>query len=115
MPLPQMTTRRWMIAVAVVALSMGGIVEFVRLKRRSDDLTVRAQDHARRASFYHLYTPGVDEHLRATLEPQERSAVEDRKTRLLGVIAYHEAMARKYDRAARYPWLPVEPDPPEPE
>jgi hypothetical protein len=24
------------------------------------------------------------------------------------------ALARKYERAARYPWLPVEPDPPEP-
>jgi hypothetical protein len=24
-------------------------------------------------------------------------------------------MAAKYERAARYPWLPVEPDPPEPE
>jgi hypothetical protein len=30
-------------------------------------------------------------------------------------IAYHESMMEKYARAARYPWLPVEPDPPEPE
>ncbi len=31
---------------------------------------------------------------------------------------YHERedeLARKYERAARYPWLPVEPDPPEPQ
>jgi hypothetical protein len=27
---------------------------------------------------------------------------------------YHEQMAKKYARAASYPWLPVEPDPPEP-
>jgi hypothetical protein len=27
---------------------------------------------------------------------------------------WHEAMADKYERAARYPWLCVEPDPPEP-
>ena len=27
---------------------------------------------------------------------------------------YHEAMRLKYERAARYPWLPVAPDPPEP-
>jgi hypothetical protein len=26
----------------------------------------------------------------------------------------YSAVARKYERAARYPWLPVEPDPPEP-
>ncbi len=30
-------------------------------------------------------------------------------------IGYHAAMARKYEHAAGYPWLPVEPDPPEPE
>ena len=29
-------------------------------------------------------------------------------------IAYHESMRRKYEYAARDPWLPVEPDPPEP-
>jgi hypothetical protein len=29
--------------------------------------------------------------------------------------AYHAAMTAKYERAARYPWLPVESDPPEPE
>ena len=28
--------------------------------------------------------------------------------------AYHAEMRRKYERAARSPWLPVEPDPPEP-
>ena len=27
---------------------------------------------------------------------------------------YHAALRRKYERAARYPWLPVPPDPPEP-
>jgi hypothetical protein len=26
-----------------------------------------------------------------------------------------DRVAEKYERAARYPWLPVEPDPPEPE
>jgi hypothetical protein len=30
-------------------------------------------------------------------------------------IAFHASMYRKYERAARYPWLAVEPDPPEPE
>jgi hypothetical protein len=34
---------------------------------------------------------------------------------LVRKIFYHESLARRYERAARYPWLPVEPDPPEPE
>jgi hypothetical protein len=28
---------------------------------------------------------------------------------------YYDQMRKKYERAARYPWLPVAPDPPEPE
>lgn len=28
---------------------------------------------------------------------------------------YYAALQAKYERAARYPWLPVEPDPPMPE
>jgi hypothetical protein len=28
---------------------------------------------------------------------------------------WHARMSMKYQTAARYPWLPVEPDPPEPE
>ena len=28
---------------------------------------------------------------------------------------YHQMMVDKYNWAARYPWLPVAPDPPEPE
>jgi hypothetical protein len=27
-------------------------------------------------------------------------------------LSWHEEMRRKYERAARYPWLPVGPDPP---
>jgi hypothetical protein len=29
--------------------------------------------------------------------------------------AYYIDLIQKYERAARYPWLPVAPDPPEPE
>jgi hypothetical protein len=35
--------------------------------------------------------------------------------RMPGKIAYHVAMAEKYQHAARYPWLQVEPDPPDSE
>jgi hypothetical protein len=31
------------------------------------------------------------------------------------LIDYHQRMAAKYERANRYPWLSVEPDPPEPQ
>jgi hypothetical protein len=54
---------------------------------------------------------------RAITASRRRLAAEyrrrDRESRLRK-IDYHAAMARKYRAAARHPWLPVEPDPPEP-
>jgi hypothetical protein len=38
----------------------------------------------------------------------------DRERARLRAI-YHDALGRKYLWAARFPWLPVKPDPPEPE
>jgi hypothetical protein len=35
--------------------------------------------------------------------------------RVMDRADHHTLLARKYERAACYPWLPVEPDPPEPE
>ena len=35
--------------------------------------------------------------------------------RLMDRADHHAAMAEKYRHAARYPWLPVESGPPEPE
>ena len=43
---------------------------------------------------------------------EKRSAILRARGRLR---AHHIAMRLKYERAARYPWLPVAPDPPEPE
>ena len=31
------------------------------------------------------------------------------------IMTWHDSMQRKYEHAARYPWLPVALDPPEPE
>ena len=50
MRFPRMTTRRWMVAVAVVALVMGEIVGGVRLTRRRDLFVRLAQFHAQMAA-----------------------------------------------------------------
>ena len=34
--------------------------------------------------------------------------------RMMDRADHHASLVRKYEHAARYPWLPVEPDPPEP-
>jgi hypothetical protein len=87
-----MTTRRWMIAVAVVGLAMGGD----RLERRRDDFLVLAQYHAAEEAFRR----GVGRRVRHPLLPR--------------MIEHAAALARKYRHAARHPWLPVAPDRPEP-
>ncbi len=90
-PIPRFTVRRMMIAVAVVALGCGGwhAWERINLHRR---LALKHEVLA------HLLREG-----HAHLGPDPMWA------------AHHEALRIKYQRAARYPWLPVAPDPPGPE
>jgi len=84
MSLPRMTTRRWMVAVVVVALGCA----VVKLKQRRDEFTRLA-----------------DMYSQLLLAP---------KSIVLDINRWNEAMAAKYRRAARRPWLPVPPDPPHP-
>jgi hypothetical protein len=101
MRLPRMTTRRWMVAVAAVALSMGVTLSITRLQRRYRRFTERMRQHESTAIFYKSVARGQpDLAIRRTLDREV-----DRQV----------ALASKYRYAARYPWLPVEPDPPEPE
>jgi hypothetical protein len=92
MRLPRMTTRRWMIAVAVVGIVLG-----VTIERRNRFRTIAAHHQAefkKLVSQGHLFPfPGSGD---AVWRPLE----------------WHESMRLKYEHAARYPWLPVDPDPP---
>jgi hypothetical protein len=93
---PQMTTRRWMVAVAVVAVAITG----VRIGDRWLSYRRIAAHHSQMAETGMKMIDGLPS-AAEVLTPQN--------------IDYHAEMARKYQYAARYPWLPVEPDPPEPE
>jgi hypothetical protein len=87
-----------MIAVAVAA----GILGAVRWNR---EMNRRASRYAQR-EVYHLIRgfDGTPDWIRNKQPADVRRRVD-----------YHAALARKWNRAYRYPWLPVEPDPPEPE
>jgi hypothetical protein len=134
MRLPRMTTRRWMVIVVIVGVVMGAIVGGVRLKRRHSYFLARVQSHAEREDdcrerkrlFDALEWNSAAEIEWKTKDKQggspevarakrTRALVHDHKERATRGIAYHAAMAQKYRYAARYPWFPVEPDPPEPE
>ena len=103
----RMTTRRWMIAAAVVAVMLAPDIAAI-LFRRHLALRQRAAYHEK---IEKLATATVGEHALAARWPnaaaqvRANAAIRDR----------HARLKEKYWRAARYPWLPVEADPPEPE
>jgi hypothetical protein len=122
-----MTTRRWLIAVAVVGLVLGGSLEYVRLKRLSRHYVGRAIN-ARRALNYARTSAGWT---RERWLAECRSIDEAERKWNIGTpmsigrpfrpdvarayIVYWEPILSKYERAAACPWLPLEPDPPRPE
>jgi hypothetical protein len=109
MRLSRMTTRRWMVAVAVVALS----IATERMRRESARYRELAERHAKieracrkNANLLPLMKPSDWESLCGQMALGLSRSPER--------AVYHAGLRRKYERASRYPWLPVEPDPPEP-
>jgi hypothetical protein len=82
------TVRGMMIAVAIVGLAVGCLAE-------------------RRARFTRIY----NRHSRYLLGKGSGWYT----ARSYRIIDWNVDMYEKYERAVRYPWLPVAPDPPEPE
>jgi hypothetical protein len=115
MRLPRMTTRRWMALVAVVGVILTGI----HLRRlRSEYLVLSAYCAAKEeisrahagwnhASIHRLaISANSGEQLRVA---RKSWATEERR------VEYFAGLKAKYARAAERPWLPVPPDPPEPQ
>jgi hypothetical protein len=103
LPLVRFTIRRLMVGVAMAALLLGAIVG---VENRRQRFLAIANIH--RANLIAWEEVGSSEASR------ERFDISGRKVSL-EADRWHLQMAEKYDRAARYPWLPVRPDPPEPE
>lgn len=101
MPRPRFTVRRLMLAVAVAAV----VLTTVQWWRRRASYAERAEYHRRWSESKHSFTPdGMSE------EQMRRAFAE-----MAAENRFHRDLARKYEHAARYPWLPVAPDPPLPE
>ena len=89
-PRVRFTIQRMMVVVAVVALTLGGIAWVVRMKRLSSEYERRAQKHV--FEIQSLFNAAfASEHDYWSME-----------------------MIGKYRNASKRPWIPVEPDPPEP-
>ena len=102
MPLPRMTTRRWMIAVLVVAVA-------IAIPARQHQFIAISRYHQRQAgiSVYYLEDNG---RLIPTCSRVEEPRISPAR------YQWHRMLAMKYfDAGHRYPILPVPPDPPPPE
>jgi hypothetical protein len=112
----QFTVRRMM---AVVTIS-GFLAATVKLWRDSDVFAAKAAAYTASANVNAEIVSGAEAiilDLTGSDDPVDRR----RKARLEGNVIrcrplqdYYRDLANKYARAARYPWLRVEPDPPEP-
>lgn len=102
MPLPRMTSWRWMIAVAVAA-----VVAF------APGLWTIIERSVQYHSIMRFHAVEADRGLANMESLIGRDDIEN-AARLARQVEYHFDLMRKYKRAAFLPWLPAPPDPPEP-
>jgi hypothetical protein len=104
MRVPRFTTRRLMIAAAILGVCLG----LDGMGRRKAEYSSRAGYHAtqyrERQGLLISGLWGMQCGRAMTLPDPFEAAL----------IGYHREMAAKYEWASRHPWLPVAQDPPEP-
>lgn len=109
-PRLRFTVKRMVIAAAVPALILGASGLVVRRAT----FVGQARDHGAWLRGYRAnlaaYDSGRMQYRNAT--PDFIQGYGDVLRRR---IRHHEQLVAKYDRAARYPWVSVAPDPPEPD
>jgi hypothetical protein len=88
--IPRLTVRRLMIAVAVMGSALG--------------ITIERSQRFRWIAARHRGEVPILPRLKPIGMPDERWRL----------FEWHQLMARKYEYAARHPWLPIAPDPPKP-
>ena len=101
-PRPRVTVRGTMVAVAIAAMGSPAWLAWARQDDRRQEFSLHAWGHREEAE---LYTTGI----KIYCFRSRRTTINPRKAE------HHAGLARKYEWAARHPWLPVLPDPPEPE
>ena len=111
LPRVRFTVRRTMVAVAVVALAFG----IVRLWTARQLYLEKAAEHAGFRALV-LRSPDTIAYWESRWTDQRRGLPArypwpGGPPFVPAMAKYHDAMRIKYERAAHYPWLPIEPDP----
>lgn len=112
-----------MIGVATLGVIIAGVTEGFRLFRLSSDYRRRAIVVSSRIRTPRRIAATADNFLRRGGSPTDDP--DEMEPSLAEIAAFRDKFAaraeywtrlkQKYERAARYPWLPVKPDPPAPE
>ena len=125
-PRLRFTVRRLMAFVSLCGIVMGGFIEIPRLRQLSHiywvksrrmagrEQMVRAGAAISRAAWVAQYQEAERVEREYTIGPPFSIAKPYPPERCVKLIPYYEALRRKYERAAAYPWLSIEPDPPPP-
>jgi len=102
----RMTTRRWMIAVAVVGLLLGVVVGGQRLKQRRDYYLQQANNQARWENYFRSMASRVASRPRL----QQPSIIFAERTYSVAELAAEYAKRKvMYLHAASRPWISVPP------
>jgi len=108
----RMTTRRWMLAVAVAAAAL---VTGIGLSRRSERFSALARAHDARS----VETAG-GKHWSGLLDAGRNISIAsfpdggEMTAREAALFVWHIKLKEKYEQAALQPWRPVASDPPRP-
>src|SRR5262249_28254588 len=111
-PSGRFTVRRLMVAVAVVAILFGGMVELPRLWTLRQEYLVLAEKYG----YWETRLDGAVGIRQAITYysarlPRGPEPSPDRLARMKAEASYYAGLRAKYERATRHPWLPVAPDP----
>jgi hypothetical protein len=115
--LPRMTTRRWMVVIAIAATL---VAVKVHLSRVADEYRVIAEYHDSQghavAGARHWSGPlDGDTTISIGCDGCGSESDEELKGRDLAMFLWHKRLAKKYESAAECPWFRVPPDSPEPD
>jgi hypothetical protein len=108
---PRFSLRWLMVAVAVAALLLGGVVLWRKRILHLERANVEAASEMQSRALIKVYGSAVTTSAAPSVAEGYRHWVEVFREE----ADYHGMLRRKYERAARYPWLSVAPDPPRPE
>lgn len=107
LPLSRMTTRRWMIVVAVVGLVLLLMVKFEPHNRQ-------AERYARWERYWSEQAQSYRAEAATERDPEKRERTLRYAQGVARVAAWYGQMKRNYRSVRFRPWLPVAPAPPVP-